>query len=301
MLASRFVCAPAPGMVSILANLDWSLRSLGDEDRNRLLAFLGQDPILNVYLISRILDDGVTGGGTTVEVLGRGKTVCVASMSSNLVMARARDASEQEVEKALTLVAGRILTRALPIRAIISEAALVEHLWSQLANRFDPPSVVRLNQPVYVLEDLEPPLPDLRRLRYSELRDLDLLVPACAAMHKEEIGIDPLDRDAAGYRLRVRELIERRRSLVLAQGGKIVFKCEFSAVTPEVVQLMGVWTAPAYRRRRFASEALEEVIGHIVRQGKRVTLFVNDFNRPAIRLYESLGFRRIATNRALIW
>ena len=29
--------------------------------------------------------------------------------------------------------------------------------------------------------------------------------------------------------------------------------------------------------------------------------FVNDFNKPAIGLYESLGFQRIGVNRALIW
>ena len=30
-------------------------------------------------------------------------------------------------------------------------------------------------------------------------------------------------------------------------------------------------------------------------------MFVNDFNSPAISLYESLGFKRIGVNRALIW
>ena len=39
----------------------------------------------------------------------------------------------------------------------------------------------------------------------------------------------------------------------------------------------------------------------MVREGKTVTLFVNDFNAPAIALYESLGFTRIGMNRALIW
>ena len=46
---------------------------------------------------------------------------------------------------------------------------------------------------------------------------------------------------------------------------------------------------------------LREVCGHLARKGKSVTLFVNDFNRPAIALYESLGFRQIGVNRALIW
>jgi predicted GNAT family acetyltransferase len=47
--------------------------------------------------------------------------------------------------------------------------------------------------------------------------------------------------------------------------------------------------------------SLREVCGHLFRKGKTVTLFVNDFNKPAISLYESLGFQRIGVNRALIW
>ena len=83
--------------------------------------------------------------------------------------------------------------------------------------------------------------------------------------------------------------------------GVIAAKCEFSAVTPDAVQLMGVWTAPAYRRRGLSRAMLREVCGHLARKGKTVTLFVNDFNRPAMSLYEGLGFQRIGVNRALIW
>jgi len=99
----------------------------------------------------------------------------------------------------------------------------------------------------------------------------------------------------------VRELIEQKRSIVLVDGHRIAAKCEFSAVTPEAVQLMGVWTAPDLRRRGLSRVLLREVCGHLARRGKTVTLFVNDFNQPAVALYESLGFQRIGVNRALIW
>jgi len=72
-------------------------------------------------------------------------------------------------------------------------------------------------------------------------------------------------------------------------------------MTPHCVQLMGVWTNPRARRRGYALGMLREVCGHLARKGRTVTLFVNDFNAPAIALYESLGFQRIGMNRALIW
>src|SRR5207249_5635924 len=140
-----------------------------------------------------------------------------------------------------------------------------------------------------------------KQCRYSTSRDLDVLVPACAAMHKEEVGIDPLERDAAGYRERIRELVEKKRSIVRLQDGAIVAKCEFSAFTPDAVQLMGVWTDPKLRRQGYGRALLREVCGHLARKGKTVTLFVNDFNQSAITLYETLGFKRIGVNRALIW
>ena len=77
------------------------------------------------------------------------------------------------------------------------------------------------------------------------MRDLDALVPACAAMHAEEVGIDPMERDAAGYRERIRELVEQKRSVIRVVDGQIAAKCEYSAVTNETVQLMGVWTQSA--------------------------------------------------------
>jgi uncharacterized protein len=157
-----------------------------------------------------------------------------------------------------------------------------------------------MNQPIYALgRRLD--FPDLHLARYSTPRDLEELVPACAAMHKEEVGIDPMERDAVGYRERVRELIDRKRSIIRVVGDHIASKCEYSAVTAEAVQLMGVWTAPRDRRRGLSRELLREVCGHLFRKGKTVTLFVNDFNKPAIGLYESLGFKRIGMNRALIW
>ncbi len=203
-------------------------------------------------------------------------------------------------ETAVALVAERILTRMLPVRAIISPADLVEMLWSHLRLRVDPPTVVRMNQPIYAIRR-QLGFPDLSESRFATVRDLDQLVPACAAMHKEEVGIDPLLRDAVGYRERIRELIEKQRAVVRIANGRIVSKCEFSAVSDDAVQLMGVWTSPLARRQGYSRALLREVCGHLFRKGKAVTLFVNDFNVPAIALYENLGFQKVGMNRALIW
>ena len=287
-------------MATLPAEGRWSLRLLSDDDFKGALEFLQRDPLINVYLVSRLLEERTLAASQIAVIRYNGAIVLVVSLATNIVLAGDPSIADEITDTAIALVADRILTRMLPVRAIISPARLVESLWTMLRLRLDPPTVIRMNQPVYALaRTLE--YPDLTRGRYSTIRDLEQLVPACAAMHKEEVGIDPMERDAVGYRERIRELIEKKRSLVLMENGVIAAKCEYSAVTPDSVQLMGVWTHPKYRRRGLSRELLTEVCGHLSRKGKTVTLFVNDFNTPAVSLYESLGFKRIGLNRALIW
>jgi uncharacterized protein len=286
-------------MVTLPAEGRWSIKSLTDTDVPAALAFLERDPLINVYLISRLLEDR-SATAQMVEVRYNRAIVLVASLATNVVLAGDPEAPPDVTNAAISIVGERLITRMMPVRAIISPAPLVEVLWSGVKERLDPPTVVRMNQPIYAIRG-RLDYPDLRESAYSTMRDLDALVPACAAMHAEEVGIDPLDRDAAGYRERVRELIEKKRSVIRKAQGMIVSKCEYSAVTPQCVQLMGVWTNPRARRRGYALGMLREVCGHLARKGKTVTLFVNDFNAPAVALYESLGFQRIGMNRALIW
>jgi hypothetical protein len=287
-------------MATLPAEGRWSLRLLSEDDFKGALEFLQRDPLINVYLISRLLEERTLAASQVAVVRYNGAIVLAASLATNIVLGGDPSIPAGITASAVELVGERILRRMLPVRAIISPAVLVEPLWSVLRKRIDPPTVVRMNQPVYALaKRLD--YPDLTEARYAVPRDLDKLVPACAAMHKEEVGIDPLERDAAGYRERIRELVERKRSIVRIVDGVIASKCELSAATPEAAQLMGVWTDPRFRRRGLSRSLLKEVCGHLARKEKTVTLFVNDFNAPAIRLYESLGFRKIGLNRALIW
>ena len=79
---------------------------------------------------------------------------------------------------------------------IIGEERAVDELWGEARARMPKPRDDRPGQPVYVLEDA--PEPGDSGLRAATARDLELLVPACAEAHREEIGIDPLRRDPEG-------------------------------------------------------------------------------------------------------
>ncbi|HXG58812.1 MAG TPA: hypothetical protein VNL91_07300, partial [Thermoanaerobaculia bacterium] len=221
-------------MVTLPVEGRWTLHPLHEDDAPQVLEFLRRDPYANVYLISRLLEDPAAAAAQVFVVRLHHEIVLVVSLSTNIVLGSGPDTPRAAIDTATSLVADRIIGRMLPVRAIISPADLVESLWKRLRAYADPPTVVRLNQPIYVLRRGD--FPSLETARYATPHDLDQLVPACAAMHREEVGIDPLERDPAGYRDRIRELVEKKRSIVLRAGGTIVAKCEFSAITDQAVQ-----------------------------------------------------------------
>ena len=184
-------------------------------------------------------------------------------------------------------------------RMIIGEERAVDELWEELATRMPSPRDDRPGQPVYELR--EPPEPGGTGLRAATLADLDVLVPAAAAAHAEEIGVDPLAADAQGFRWRTRAQVEEGRSWLWVENGTIRFKAEASAWTPAAVQLQQVWVDPASRRRGDGSRGLRDLCRLLLETTPVVCLFVRPENEAAIRLYESIGMRRTLTFRSLVF
>src|SRR5437867_2524281 len=132
-------------MVSLPAESRWSIKSLSDDDAGSALAFLRRDPLINVYLISRLMEERFAAAAQMVEIRYNRDTVLLASLATNIVLAQDPGAAQEITDAAIAVVADRILTRALPVRAIISPASLVESLWNRLRPRLDAPTVVRMN------------------------------------------------------------------------------------------------------------------------------------------------------------
>ena len=184
-------------------------------------------------------------------------------------------------------------------RMIIGEQSAVDALWSAAAPRMPKPRDDRPGQPVYRLD--EPPEPGDTGLRAATLADLDRLVPACAAAHFEEIGIDPVRRDPEGFRWRTRAQIEEGRSWLWVEDDVILFKAEASAWTPSAVQLQQVWVDPGARGRGNARRALRDLCRLLLEQVPTVCLFVRPENTPALRLYDAIGMERVLLYRSLIF
>ncbi|HEX8291068.1 MAG TPA: GNAT family N-acetyltransferase [Pyrinomonadaceae bacterium] len=128
-------------------------------------------------------------------------------------------------------------------------------------------------------------------LRLATPEDLPLVMPAQALMVEDESGINPLLSDPEGFRRRCERRIERGRTWVVTEGGRLVFKAEIHAETDAVVYLEGVHVAPWARGRGRGLRCLSRLSGELLRRADSVCLLVNERNEAAHALYRRAGFR----------
>jgi ribosomal protein S18 acetylase RimI-like enzyme len=184
-------------------------------------------------------------------------------------------------------------------RMIIGDERAVTELWETARDLLPAPRDDRPGQPVYVLR--KAPETGETGLRAAVPADLSRLVPACAAAHREELGIDPLARDPEGFRWRTRVQIEEGRSWLWEEDGKILFKAEASAWTPSAVQLQQVWADTETRGHGNARRGLRDLCRLLLEDTPAVCLFVRPENERAIRLYDAIGMQRDGTFRSLVF
>ena len=252
----------------------------------QILAYCAEDPIERVFLE----DVARRGLARFRAVEGDGGLAALCYFGANIVPSGS----------GCDAFAGEAVARGT--RMIIGNERAVSDLWSAAGSSMPTPREDRPGQPVYVLtQDARGTVPPQTGLRAATSDDIELLLPACAATHHEELGIDPLQRDAAGFRRRTITQIEEGRSWLWAEDGTILFKAEASAWTPQAVQLQQVWVDPQVRRQGHGKRGLADLCRLLLEQTPSVTLFVRPENESAIRLYEAIGMRRVGSYRSLLF
>jgi len=248
-----------------------------------ILAFCAQDPIERVFLE----DVARRGLGRFTGLEQDGPLVALCHVGTNLVPSGRGCGAFAEVAGA-----GRA-------RLVIGEEHAVTDFWAVAEGSLPRPREDRPGQPVYVI-DMAPEAGGTH-LRPATQDDFELLVPACAEAHREELGIDPLARDPESFRWRTRMQIEDGRSWVWVEDGTILFKAEASAWTPSAVQLQQVWVDPRVRGRRYAQRGMRDLCRLLLGRVPSVCLFVRAENAPAIRVYEAIGMQHTISYRSLIF
>ena len=275
-----------------------SARVLDARDLAEVRALLDLDPVVNVFVTSRLESSGLEPWRLGAEMWGfgdRGRLESLCYSGPNLVPV-------QSSPEALKAFAERARRQGRRCSSIVGPAEVIEPFWQLLAPHWGWPRELRLNQPHLMIdsEPLLPPDPDVRLVRPDEL---DVLLPACVRMFTEEVGISPNAPDGGAlYRARVEELISQNLAWARIQDGQVLFKAEIGCATDKACQVQGVWVHPSLRGQGLGTAGTAAVVQQArASVAPVVSLYVNDYNKAARKAYAKVGFREIGTFASILF
>jgi predicted GNAT family acetyltransferase len=260
---------------------------LGGGHERETLDFLSARPLHTVYMSGLIRDNGLENSRNRGAFYGcrdaRGRLSGVA-LIGHITQVEARH------DGALRALA-RAAQDCSSAHVIMGEQERIRAFWSHYAVAGQP---LRLacRELLFVRAsplDTDDAPPGL--LRRATADDLPLVMPAQAGMAVEECGIDPLEVDPHGFRERCATRIERGRVWVsVGAGGRLDFKADVMAETPEAVYLEGVYVRPGARGLGLGHRCMLQLGRELLAHTRAVCLLVNESNLKAQSFYRRIGF-----------
>ncbi len=266
------------------------VRQLGESERGAVWRLLDADPYAAAPVAERVDTQGVAPTRGEGRLFGYGlgrqlESLCYLGPHLTPVCAGPR---------AVDAFAELLAAERRTCSSMVGSADAVLGMWQRLHGHWGPARDVRPCQPLLVAQERPEPAPD-PHVRLVRPDEVDALFPAAVRMYTEEVGISPLTDDGGrGYRQRVAELVRARRAYARFVDGEVVFKAELAVVTRHTAQIQGVWVEPRLRGQGLATAAMAAVVLDALRRvAPTVSLYVNDFNTSARRVYARCGFQQV--------
>ena len=263
------------------------LVTLTDADRPRLEPLLAAAPLDTLFVATRIDRFGLDAtklGCPVIGVVQGGQLVAAVHAGANLAPVGDPSAFGEVVEQ---------LGQRVRTQSILGPARLVMPLYNGLVQRWGTSWAqareLRAHQPVMVYRagDPLPVVPD-PRLREVLPTDLDIYYAAATRMYMEEVGNSPFDASDS-YRQYVRYLVTNGRAFGAFDGNRVWYKTDVGAAYGGVCQVQGVWLDPALRGRGLSEPLMAAALQLVAKRWPVVSLYVNDYNVRARRVYDKLG------------
>lgn len=264
------------------------LHALTESDRQEVLGFLAQRPVHTVVMTSMIHDNGIESAQNRGKFFGYrsadGTLEGVALIGHTTLVETRSD----EALKALALCARKAET---PIHIMMSDGNSIEGFWQYLTGGAREPRLIcserlfEIKFPAVVREQVA----GLRRATGEELFPI---AEAHAEVATEESGVNPLEKDREGFLKRVARRIDQERVwVVFDEHGKLVFKADVVAETPEVKYLEGIYVHPDHRGRGIGADCLSQLSRTLLKEVEYVCLLSNEEFQNAHRTYLKAGFK----------
>jgi ribosomal protein S18 acetylase RimI-like enzyme len=253
---------------------------------SEVLNFLSARPLHTVYMAGFIRDNGL------VSPLNRGTFYgCrdAAGRLEGVALVGHVTQIEARGERAVRALA-RAAQGCSSAHVIMGERERVRAFWRHYADAGQP---MRLACRELLLAQAWPVEAGraASSLRPATAEDLPLVMPVQAAMAVEECGVNPLEVDPRGFRERCARRIERGRVWVAGERGRLDFKADVMAETPEAAYLEGVYVSPAARGTGLGRRCMLQLGRELLARARAVCLLVNERNREAQSFYLKTGYR----------
>ncbi len=266
---------------------------LGEEDRVAALDYCAGDPPASVFVAARLVAGPIGNRQdnllATRDDEGAIRSICWAS--ANVVPLGLTPDSASHY-------ADRLRRRRHRVASILGPTDDVRMLWAHLEPDWGPARAVRRRQPL--LGTRTPPsalgIRTDDRVRPARRDEVDLVLPAAEHMFTAEIGYAPYSGSPRSYRQSIEALVELGQTYVVVEEGRVVFKADVGSVALDCCQIQGVWLAPELRGRGLAGALMASTLEQILADhASHATLYVNEFNLPAVATYRACGMTEIGS------
>ncbi|MDN6528685.1 MAG: GNAT family N-acetyltransferase [Brevibacterium sp.] len=272
-----------------------------------LKSLLALNPCENVYLIALLEVTGTaqmgSPSGSLLGVFDGDRPVAAYWVGGNIIPVAATSGTNQALAEKLN-ADGRYSCSLIGARNIILD------LQSRL--NWGRPRGVRERQPLLAISS-EPLVEPDEAVHLVVAEQLPAVFAASVDMFTNEVGFSPIEGGQSSYMARVRSIIRgqncfARISDTLPQGGavrrwpattqaeQVLFKADIGIRAPRIVQVQGVWVHPDVRQQGLGAAGMAAVVAQTRAAGHTtVSLYANDYNEVALRMYTRIGFEQVGT------
>lgn len=257
-----------------------------ESDERGVLGFLAERPAHTVVLGGYIRDNGFESPfnpGSFYACCDERERIRGVALVGNEIHVEARD---EEALRAFAQLARKCRTA----RTLTGEQKAVARIKSFLSSWGQQPRVLRRRMLLVRMGpagDFEP-VPGLRQASHA---DLHQLLPVNAAMSFASSGVNPLESDLRGFRLRAARRVEQGRTWVLIEGGRLIFKADLSAETPECVRIDGLYLNPAQRRKGYGLRCLAHLSAQLLKHAGVVSILADEGDAIASSVLARAGYK----------
>ena len=249
------------------------------------LEFLARRAIHTVFMATLIRDNGLVNGNN------RGSFYGCRDRTGNLEgVALIGHATILEARTGPAVAAfARLAAHTEHAYLIRGERKTVDQFWQHYAAASQRPRLICRE---LLFEKIDAPIEfePVSDLRQATLDDIEHVLKVNAILAFEEGGINPFQRDPAGFRARTTRRIQQGRIWLWMHEGKPIFKADVVGDTPEMIYLEGIHVDPQERSKGYGKRCLAQLSTMLLRHSRSICLTVNQRKADTVTFYVKAGF-----------